>query len=332
MATLAEIRAKLLAQDNKASENSSANRGSDAVYPFWNMDNDNTSVLRFLPDSDPTNTFFWKERQVIKLPFPGVKGGDETKRVIVQVPCVEMWGESCPIHAEIRPWFKDPSMEDLGRTYWKKRSYVFQGLVVTDPIGGEQPENPVRRFIIGPQIFKLLKAALMDPDMDNLPTDYEQGTDFRLTKTQKGQYADYSTSSWSRKERSLNEEERKIIETHGLFNLNEFMPKRPTEDDMKVIKEMFEASVDGELYDPTRWGQHYKPYGLDVPAGTSTPKTATPTPKVEEVKEEKVATATPTPTPTPTSTPAPATAQATTDAPKADAADILAMIRSRKTD
>jgi hypothetical protein len=221
-------------------------------------------------------------------------------------------------------------MEDLGRTYWKKRSYVFQGLVVTDPIGGEQPENPVRRFIIGPQIFKLLKAALMDPDMDNLPTDYEQGTDFRLTKTQKGQYADYSTSSWSRKERSLNEEERQKIETHGLFNLNEFMPKRPTEDDMKIIKEMFEASVDGELYDPTRWGQHYKPYGLDVPAGTSTPKTATPTPKVEEVKEEKVATATPTPTPTPT--PAPATAQATTDAPKADAADILAMIRSRKTD
>ena len=142
MATLAEIRAKLLAQDNKASENSLANRGSDAVYTFWNMDNDNTAVLRFLPDADPTNTFFWKERQVVKLPFPGVKGGDEQKRVIVQVPCVEMWGEPCPIHAEIRPWFKDPAMEDMGRTYWKKRSYVFQGLVVTDPIGGEQPENP----------------------------------------------------------------------------------------------------------------------------------------------------------------------------------------------
>ncbi len=60
MATLAEIRAKLLAQDNKASDNASSNRGSDAVYPFWNMDNDNTAVLRFLPDSDPTNTFFWK--------------------------------------------------------------------------------------------------------------------------------------------------------------------------------------------------------------------------------------------------------------------------------
>jgi hypothetical protein len=218
-------------------------------------------------------------------------------------------------------------MEDLGRTYWKKRSYVFQGLVVTDPIGGEQPENPVRRFIIGPQIFKLLKAALMDPDMDNLPTDYEQGTDFRLTKTQKGQYADYSTSSWSRKERSLNEEERQAIETHGLYDLNEFMPKRPTEDDMRVITEMFEASVDGELYDPTRWGQHYKPYGLDVPAGTSAPTPTPSAPKVEEVKE--VATA-PAETSAPTPTPAPA--ETTAEAPKSDAADILAMIRSRKTD
>ena len=52
MATLAEIRAKLLAQDSKASDNASSNRGTDAVYPFWNMENDNTSVLRFLPDSD----------------------------------------------------------------------------------------------------------------------------------------------------------------------------------------------------------------------------------------------------------------------------------------
>ena len=242
-----------------------------------------------------------------------------------------MWGESCPVHAEIRPWFKDPAMEDLGRTYWKKRSYVFQGLVVSDPIGGEQPENPVRRFIIGPQIFKLLKAALMDPDMDNLPTDYEQGTDFRLTKTTKGQYADYSTSSWSRKERSLNEEERQAIETHGLYDLNEFMPKRPTEDDMRIITEMFEASVDGELYDPTRWGQHYKPYGLDVPAGTSAP-TSTPTAtKVEEVKEVAPAETTPVAeTSAPTPTPAPA--ETTAEAPKSDAADILAMIRSRKTD
>ena len=45
------------------------------------------------------------------------------------------------------------------------------------------PENPIRRLIIGPQIFQIIKQALMDPDMEELPTDYTGGVDFRLNKT-----------------------------------------------------------------------------------------------------------------------------------------------------
>ncbi|MBG11060.1 MAG: hypothetical protein CMD92_07850 [Gammaproteobacteria bacterium] len=338
MATLAEIRAKLLAQDSKSADNANANRGTDAIYPFWNMDTDSTSVIRFLPDSDNSNTFFWRERQIIKMPFPGVKDGDESKPVTVQVPCIEMWGDTCPVHAEIRPWFKDPAMEDIGRKYWKKRSYIFQGFVVTDPMNEATPENPIRRFVIGPQIFKLLKSALMDPDMENLPTDYDAGTDFRLTKTQKGQYADYSTSNWARKERSLNEEERQAIETHGLYDLNDFMPKRPNEEEQRIIMEMFEASVDGHLYDPEKWGSFYKPYGLDV--GNSKPANAqTTAPAVEEAKAPVAQNSTPAETPAPApkavATPQPAMAEAGAPASGGqgtDAADILKMIRSRKAD
>jgi len=326
MATLAEIRAKLLAQENKAETNSNQSRGTDAIYPFWNMDNDSTAVIRFLPDDSPENVFFWRERQVIKIPFAGIVGGEQ-KPITVQVPCVEMWGDTCPVHAEIRPWFKDPSMEDLGRKYWKKRSYIFQGFVVTDPMNDETPENPIRRFVIGPQIFKLLKSALMDPDMENLPTDYDAGTDFRLVKTQKGQYADYSTSNWARKERSLNEAERQSIETYGLHDLNDFMPKRPSEDELRVIMEMFEASVDGELYDPNRWANFYRPYGMDVPEGaiangsvvssTTTNQKAPVAESAPKVEAEPVA--------------APVAEEATSNA-GADASDILAMIRNRKTD
>ena len=339
MATLAEIRAKLLAQDNKSADNANANRGTDAIYPFWNMDTDSTSVIRFLPDSDNSNTFFWRERQIIKMPFPGVKGGDESKPVTVQVPCIEMWGDTCPVHAEIRPWFKDPSMEDIGRKYWKKRYYIFQGFVVQDPMNEATPENPIRRFVIGPQIFKLLKAALMDPDMENLPTDYDAGTDFRLTKTQKGQYADYSTSNWARKERSLNEEERQAVETHGLYDLGDFMPKRPSDEEVRIIMEMFEASVDGHLYDPEKWGSYYKPYGLDVgntkPA-SSAPTASAVTPKVAEAPVAQTSTPAETPAPVQAeATPQPAMAEASAPASGGqgtDAADILKMIRSRKSD
>ena len=335
MATLAEIRAKLLAQENKAETNTNQSRGTDAIYPFWNMDNDSTAVIRFLPDESPDNVFFWRERQVIKMPFAGIVGGEQ-KPITVQVPCIEMWGDTCPVHAEIRPWFKDPSMEDLGRKYWKKRSYIFQGFVVTDPMNEETPENPIRRFVIGPQIFKLLKSALMDPDMENLPTDYDAGTDFRLVKTQKGQYADYSTSNWARKERSLNEAERQSIDTHGLYNLNDFMPKRPSDDELRVIMEMFEASVDGELYDPMRWGNYYRPYGVDVPEGAA-PNGASSSVVRQSQKVSQPVTDTQPSAPAPAAEPAPepvavepAAAEASSSG--TDASDILAMIRNRKTD
>ena len=62
---------------------------------------------------------------------------------------------------EVRGWFKDPSLEDMGRKYWKKRSYIFQGFVTDNPLTEDTtPENPIRRFIIGPQIFQLLKQRL----------------------------------------------------------------------------------------------------------------------------------------------------------------------------
>jgi hypothetical protein len=346
MATLAEIRAKLLAQENKAENKSNQSRGTDAIYPFWNMDNDSTATIRFLPDDSPENVFFWRERQVIKMPFAGVVGGEQ-KPIQVQVPCIEMWGDTCPVHAEIRPWFKDPAMEDLGRKYWKKRSYIFQGFVVQNPLNEESPENPIRRFVIGPQIFKLLKSALMDPDMENLPTDFDAGTDFRLTKTQKGQYADYSTSNWARKERSLNEEERQAIEAHGLNDLNDYLPKRPSAEEMQVIMEMFEASVDGELYDPQRWGNFFKPYGLDVPENavknnSSTTRTATQTAPAAPTAPAAAPVAAPAAVAddipfksdaevAAEAAPVAATTSADTGAGK-DASDILAMIRSRKSD
>ena len=145
MASLAEIRAKLANMESKGG--SSQTQSDNAIYPHWNIDEGTSAVLRFLPDSDPDNTFFWVERQMIRLTFPGVAGGD-TKPVTVQVPCGEMYGDTCPVLTEVRPWFKDSSLDDMGRKYWKKRSYVFQGFVVSSPMQEDAtPENPIRRQI-----------------------------------------------------------------------------------------------------------------------------------------------------------------------------------------
>jgi len=324
MASLAEIRARLqAAESNKGGQSTG---GDNAIYPHWNMDEGASALVRFLPDGNSKNTFFWVERAMIKLPFAGVKGEMDSKITTVQIPCVEMWGEQCPILNEVRGWFKDKSLEEMGRKYWKKRSYIFQGFIKENPLSDDKtPENPIRRFIIGPQIFTIIKSALMDPEMEELPTDYERGLDFRISKTTKGGYADYSTSKWSRKESSLSEAELQAISTYGLFDLSESLPKRPGEAEMKVMKEMFEASVNGEAYDAERWGSYFKPAGMAAPAGgdssskSSAPaKVTAPAPvHVEEDDEPDVAPV--------------VAAQPVKAAPSSQKAeDILAMIRARQ--
>ncbi len=268
MASLAEIRAKLQEQNNRQSGTSTGG-GDNAIFPHWNIAEGQEVTVRFLPDDDPNNTFFWAERAMIKLPFAGVKGQTDSRPVTVQVPCMEMWGETCPILTEVRPWFKDKSLEDMGRKYWKKKSYVFQGFVVDAGKFKEDktPENPIRRFIIGPQIFNIIKGALMDNEIEELPTDLVRGLDFKIIKTTKGGYADYSTSKWSRRERALSDDEQSAFKENGLFNLRDFLPKKPGEVELKVIKEMFEASVDGEAFDMDRWGQYFKPAGMSQATG-----------------------------------------------------------------
>ena len=331
MATLAEIRAKLQAQNSKPSGEGQI--GDNAIYPHWNIPENSEAVIRFLPDGDTNNTFFWTERAMIKLPFNSVKGDATSGPVQVQVPCMEMYGDACPILAEVRQWFKDKSLEDMGRKYWKKRSYIFQGFVVSSPLQEDAtPENPIRRFIIGPQIFNIIKSALMDPEMEDLPTDYTRGVDFRINKTTKGGYADYSTSKWSRKTTPLTEEQNKTIEANGLFNLNDFLPKKPTEVEIKVMEEMFRASVDGEPYDADKYSQYFRPGGFKAPAtGSGT----TALPQGEAVKTETAqptVTATPEPTPAPQPETAPAPEQpAQTSGGNSKAEDILAMIRARQS-
>ena len=321
MASLAEIRAKLKEQE-AGSNNRSSGGGDNSIYPFWNIKEGESATFRFLPDGNADNTFFWQERLVIKLPFAGVKGQTDSRPVQVQIPCMEMYGETCNILNEVRGWFKDPSLEDMGRKYWKKRSYIFQGFVTDNPLSEDTtPENPIRRFIIGPQIFNIIKAALMDPDMEELPTDYTAGVDFRLNKTSKGGYADYSTSNWARRERPLDDAQMNAVNANGLFNLGDFLPKKPGDVEQKVMQEMFEASVDGEAFDMDRWGQYFRPAGMAQRTGdpVATPAASTPAPAAA-------------PAPVAEAAPAPV-AEATPEAAPAEAGkaeDILAMIRARQ--
>jgi len=343
MASLADIRARLAAQDNKS--NNRTNDGEGPVYAHWNINEGDTAIVRFLEDGNTDNPYFWVERAMFKFPFNGIVG-DPTAgtNIIVQVPCMEMYGEKDTILDEVRTWFKDTAMEDMGRKYWKKRSYLFQGFVHSDPMNGDTPENPIRRFMISPQIFTLIKNSLMDPEIENLPTDATGGLDFRINKQMKGGFGDYTASSWARKETALTDDEVAAMETHGLSNLADFLPTKPTEEIQKVIQEMFEASVNGEPYDPAKWSSYYTPKGMaktggdNKPAATTAP-TTTAAPVATETKAETVVTpavetvvAAPVETVVEVAAPVEAVVEeATAPAATDKAQDILAMIRSRQS-
>lgn len=338
--SLAAIRAKLAAQENRGQSTQSQSGGDNTIYPHWNMDDNANALVRFLPDGDTSNSFFWVERNMIKLPFTGVKGQNDSKEYVVQVPCVEMYGDNCPVLAEVRTWYKDESLKEMANKYWKKRTYLFQGFVRQSPMNEEKtPENPIRRFIISPQIFAVIKSSLMDPEIEEMPTDTLRGLDFKIVKGQKGGWADYSTSGWARKESALTEAEQAAIAQYGLFDLKEFLPKKPSESELKIIKEMFEASVDGRPYDAEKWGAYYKPWGLDTGTSTRSDDESAPAPAPRQAA------------PAPAPTPAPAAvakvqedaapweedARAAADSIKIPAPatsdkanDILAMIRNRQ--
>ena len=110
------------------------------------------------------------------------------------------------------------------------------------------------------------------------------------------------------------------------------MPKKPTDVELRVIKEMFEASVDGQPYDPDRWSNYYKPSGFKGGSGVD----ADALPEAKPVAQAKPAVATPIATVEPDDDDAPvATAPVVTPTeakPSSQKAeDILAMIRNRKS-
>ena len=64
MATsLAEIRAKLQAQENRGQGGNSQGGGDNAIYAHWNIAEGQNARVRFLPDANTNNTFFWVDEK-----------------------------------------------------------------------------------------------------------------------------------------------------------------------------------------------------------------------------------------------------------------------------
>lgn len=206
-------------------------------YPFWDMEFNESTTLRFLPDKNEANPLgFIVEKKQHKLTI----NGQERK-----VPCLDMYGEKCPICQVSREYYKAKD-EVNGKKYYRTIQYLAQAIVVENPLavkeGEEDPKGKVKLVAMGKQIYKTIKDTFESGDLDDLPYDYVHGTDFIIKKEKNGQYAEY-LSKFARRERPLDED---TIANLELVELRSVLPKNPG---IEKVQAMLDAEMTGEAYD-----------------------------------------------------------------------------------
>ena len=104
--------------------------------------------------------------------------------------------------------------------------------------------------------------------------------------------------------------------------MSDYRPKEPSEAEIKIIKELFEKSVEGEAYDLEKYGQYYRPAGVGSNVSIPTASRPAPVEKTADPVNAEVKETAPVTQPTPI-------IQSSGDSAKR-AEDILKLIRSRQ--
>jgi len=213
--------------DKKTTTTSNSNWKN--FFSFWKAPDDSTTVVRFLPDVDPDNSLgFLVENLIHEFPVNGEKK---------KVPCLEMYGHQCPVCALSRKYYAEKN-EDLGKKYYRKKSYIGQVLVIESPIEHDQSQL-VKLIEFGPAVFKQIQAAFQSGDLEEAPFELKGGYNFRIKKTKSGQYASYNTSSFAPKATDVEDD---VIEQLNLFNLADFRGKAM---DLAVVQALLTAAESG---------------------------------------------------------------------------------------
>lgn len=189
--------------------NSGGDQSWKLFYPFWKMPDDSVATVRFLPDLDEENSLGFL---VQNLHHELIVNGERKK-----VPCLEMYGEKCPV-CELSRKHYDEKNDTLGKKYYRKKSYIGQVIVVESPIDHDQ-EQVVKLIDFGPKIFKQIQSAFESGDLENAPFELKGGYNFRIKKTKSGQYSDYGTSNFSPKQSDLDDS---LIESLTLYDLKQY--------------------------------------------------------------------------------------------------------------
>ena len=207
-------------------------------FPFWKAEPDTVSIVRFLPDADAENPMgFLVENLTHELTINGKRE---------KVACLKMYGESCPI-CELSARFYDKNSteynEDLGKQFYRKKSYIGQVLVIETPVEHDA-EQLVKLIDFGPQVFKQIQAAFQSGDLDETPYELKGGYNFRFRKTKTGSGQNsYTTSNFATKQTDVADN---VIESMVLYSLADY---RTAKTERAAVEAMLVAASTGGTYE-----------------------------------------------------------------------------------
>jgi len=210
-------------------------------FNFWKAPVDSVSTVRFLPDADDENPMgFLVENLTHELNINGKRE---------KVACLKMYGEACPI-CELSSRFYDKNSadhnEELGKTFYRKKSYIGQVLVLETPVEHDA-EQLVKLIEFGPQVFKQIQAAFQSGDMDEAPYELKGGYNFRFRKTVTGSGQNsYTTSNFAPKQTDVADD---LIESITLYNLGDY---RTPKTDRAALEAMLVAAQSGGTYEEAK--------------------------------------------------------------------------------
>ena len=255
---LEKIRAALAASEAKSKSEHTSDYSSP-VFPFWKLETGQSVTVRLLPIQD--QLFPWIEKNTGRMPFQGIVGGnyptDNTSSVVYPYPSKNPVAQ----HIKDLGWWKDtasPEQRQLARTYYVKRKYVYACLVINSPLP-DDGQGLVRILELGPNLHDTVKNILMNPEIEDIVTDFEAGRDLKITKSKKGEFADYS-GNFSFKARALSQSERHVIEQAGIPDLAKHIGTPLTQAGIDLLMPLFNDSVNGLPFDHDRFGEHFRAY------------------------------------------------------------------------
>lgn len=210
-------------------------------FNFWKAPVDSVSTVRFLPDANEDNPMgFLVENLTHELNINGKRE---------KVACLKMYGEACPI-CELSARFYDEKSpdynEELGKQFYRKKSYIGQVLVVESPVEHDA-DQLVKLIEFGPQVFKQIQAAFQSGDLEAAPYELKGGYNFRFRKTVTGSGQNsYTTSNFAPKQSDVDDA---VLEAITLYDLNEY---RTPKTDVAALEAMLVAAQTGGSYTPAQ--------------------------------------------------------------------------------